>query len=196
MSADRGTVSALYPPCRSDHEFDFDALYAQCRRRLHNLVRRRVPFAAIGDVEQQTWMKIVARRETWVLRFAHDEIRDWWREEKAWRRAGGQSLAPPERLSDQQEYALRAAAERPYEQPDAAFEARAEEYEAAEAVRAILRELDPRLVRIGVFIVDDGLTQERAAKKEGLSARAFRNLARTEAERLGITVQRRRRSRQ
>src|SRR5438552_1534075 len=117
MSADRGSVSVLRPPSRCDHRFDFNALYRQGRHRLHNLVGRRVPFAAIGDVEQRTWMKVVARRESWVVRFAHDEIRDWWREEKAWRRAGGQSLAPPERLNDQQEHELRAAAERPYEQP-------------------------------------------------------------------------------
>ena len=65
--------------------------------------------------------------------------------------------------------------------------------EAAQAAAVALTEtLDPRLVRIAKLIVEEGLTQQEAAKKEGLTAKTFRNLVHAAAKRLGIRVQRRR----
>jgi len=60
------------------------------------------------------------------------------------------------------------------------------------AAEVLIKTLDPRLVRVARLMAEDGLTQEQAAGKKGLTAKTFRNLAHAEAKRLGIQPNRRR----
>jgi DNA-directed RNA polymerase specialized sigma24 family protein len=150
---------------------EVETLYAECHQRLRTVIRRHVPWHAVEDVEQRTWVKIIARREPWVLRFAYDEIRDWWREESRWRGNAEESFPLPNGIWN-----------------DAAVH----EYRAIEAARTILSALDDSVVAVACSTVN-GLSQHEAARNHDMTARTFRNRVRKYGEQLRLSVWRRRR---